>query len=56
MDAIGADPSVVEAELIEAVYSDNITQFEKAQADVDRAGARLRFAHDWLQALQAGDE
>ena len=54
MDA--ADASTIGYDLIEQIYSNNLTECHNAQNEVDRAGTRLQFAHDWLQALQAGDE
>jgi RHS repeat-associated protein len=46
----------VENDLIEGVYSDAITRFEKAQTEVERTATRLQFAHDWLDALRGGDK
>ncbi len=54
LDAI--DSSTVGTDLIEAVYSRNLAAYGEAEGEVGRAGARLQFADDWLQALRAGEE
>jgi hypothetical protein len=54
LDAV--DGTTVGRDLIKNVFFDNLGEYENAKAEVRRASARLQFAHDWLQALRAGDE